>query len=128
MRHLAIVAVVAVVLRGSVDAASEERPENLHIWRSNTKGSFGDCKTLDKRCGSKVKDAGTEYHLTFWTSYVETEQGKIGTGAMSQQQLNWLESKFRDSQSHRDKTLPYDFERWKGWRERGGFVCDTAGG
>ena len=56
---------------------------------------------------------------------METTQGIIGMGTMSQQQLNWLESKFKDFQSHRDPKLPYDFQRWNGWRIRHGFVCDT---
>ena len=57
---------------------------------------------------------------------MEYAQGNIGTGAMSPQQLNWLESKFKDSQSHSDQKLPYDFERWKGWRQRDGFLCNTG--
>ena len=42
---------------------------------------------------------------------------------MTKGQLNWLESRFKDSQS-RHKT-PYSFEQWKEWRETDGFVCNV---
>ena len=57
--------------------------------------------------------------------YIKT-QGKIGTGEISQQQLNWLESKFNDGQPRHN--TPYGFEEWKRWREAAdGFVCDVDG-
>ena len=58
-----------------------------------------------------------------WTLYIKIKtQGKIGTGEISQQQLNWLESKFNDGQPRH--ITPYGFEEWKRWREADGFVCD----
>ena len=53
----------------------------------------------------------------------EEPQGKIGTGEMTKGHLNWLESRFEDSQS-RHKT-PYSYEQWKEWRETDGFVCNV---